>query len=222
MSFHSLNHIKYYKQNNQKSSTIIFIHGIGIKSLPYKKIFKYLQNHNLIILNIDFDNLPTLSKITNDIKLLKQNETNILKNTYIISHSFGTVINNIIKKHIPIIKSLQVDPITFKSNFNNLLKYHHVNQYFNTTVTLYDVLSFIFIHKNYNNATALVKSQLHKNLITFTTDIIIFSKLDRVIKNTQNSSENNNHTYIEGSHGSYFLENFCEITFKKHIKLLTT
>jgi hypothetical protein len=116
-----------YKINDPNKKNIIFIHGFGFSYIPYIKILLELeQKYNIIIVI-----LPNISsyRFIDDfvymyfppVKNIKESiynflKTNKVKESVILSHSFGTYISQILnrdKRNKIFKKIIMVDPIVF-------------------------------------------------------------------------------------------------------------
>ena len=111
--------------NNKKN--LIFIHGLGFGYLPYyQTLIELDKKYNLIIVvlpnissynyyyDIKYAYFPPLIEISNT--FYKFLEVKGIKETILISHSFGTYITQILRKDIRskvLIKIILVDPIIF-------------------------------------------------------------------------------------------------------------
>jgi len=110
--------IKKFTFNKKKKETIILIHGLYTTSGFWLSFFKFFKNYRIIAFDIKYDKLLATDFSKDNLKLHFQVDGNIVA---VISHSFGTVISdllfnfsdNILHKTCPIGFSKRIESSTF-------------------------------------------------------------------------------------------------------------
>ena len=176
--------ISFLYRNNGKKDTIMVIHGFGIGYIPYlSKINLLNKKYNIIILilpNISgyYNNIfPNIDVITNSIdKFLEMKKIN---KYYILSHSFGTFISQIIlnsDKNNKIMKIIKIDPIIFWISSFSILNFTHNKDHIDYSFSyksIYNVLINIFV-----NSDIYVNYICHRLLYPF--DFLIINTDNKV------------------------------------------
>jgi hypothetical protein len=142
-----------YNNNNKNKKTILFIHGFGFGYFPYiNSLLRLHKDYNLIIIilpNISsflyskdylFDNNKIKNSILNFIK------KNKYKKIITLSHSFGTIISNILikdKKFNMINKNILIDPVYFFTSYYKIKKHAEFPCYNKNNFILYLIDNFI-------------------------------------------------------------------------------
>ena len=176
--------ISFLYKNNGKKDTIMVIHGFGIGYIPYlSKINLLNEKYNVIILilpNISgyYNNIfPNIDVITNSVdKFLEMKKIN---KYYILSHSFGTFISQIIlnnDKNNKIMKIIKIDPIIFWISSFSILSFTHNKEHINYLLnykSIYNIIVNIFV-----NSDIYVNYICHRLLYPF--DFLIINTDNKV------------------------------------------
>jgi len=176
--------VSFLYRNNGKTDTIMLIHGFGIGYIPYfSKINLLSEKYNVIILilpNISgyYNNIfPNIDVIINSVD--KFLEIKKINKYYILSHSFGTFISQIIlnnDKKNKIMKIIKIDPIIFWISSFSILHFTHNKEHINYSISykyIYAKIVNIFV-----NSDIYVNYICHRLLYPF--DFLIINTNNKV------------------------------------------
>lgn len=136
----SKNFVYFYKHNNDFAENVIFIHGLGFGIMPYMSfIFELSKKYNVIIpilpniSNMEYHKMKYNIKKTElfpDYEIWRKDFKKILETygkSYMIGHSFGTIMMGILLKDMIIdkyiTKRIFVDPVCFFEKCYKIMQY---------------------------------------------------------------------------------------------------
>ena len=132
--------------NRKKENTIVLIHGLYTTSGFWLSYFKLFNNYRIIVFDINYDNILNSDYSKNILKDIFHVDGNIVG---VISHSFGTVISDLV----------------FDQNYEMIYKICPVafSKRLESSNFVFDIVNkTIFSEESINNNIKLVRSYLLK------------------------------------------------------------